>query len=113
MFYIFYSARQIAGLSKYILLDRVNSSGKGNAGNGREVALILSSLGKHIHIPSASNLECTSSFLKSDSTAIENILSTDIRSFPLLGKGKKNLKEIHIDGEASIWCSVWYLFPCR
>lgn len=79
----FYSATQTGGLSKSIMLDIVNDVKKGNAGNGREMALILSSLRAHIHIPSTSNLECTSSTLKLDSRTRENRLSTDVRSFPM------------------------------
>lgn len=52
---------------------------------GREGALILSSPRGHFHSP-CTKMECPLSTLKSDSRTRENILSTDIRSFLILGK---------------------------
>lgn len=78
---------------------------------GREVALILSSLREHIHILSASNLEYTSSSLKSDSRAIENTLSTDLRSFPILGKEKKTSDKFKLLGKHKLGaqCGIFLL----
>lgn len=82
----------------FIVLDRwlasVNSSyliesmtlGKEMWEMGREGALISSSPRGHFHCPCTSKLECPLSTVKSDSRTRENIFSTDIRSFLILGK---------------------------